>query len=209
MQVKHISSFLLLASVLGGVVTSSPALAEPTKISQAFRQNLVLKAGEIIEVRLNSNDTLYVSRGERKAAELRVDQPVVSDNGNILISEGAIISGEFIPVSGGSKFVARTLTTQDGMIRIVGETDLINDVKDPRETGIGSLLGDAGIGAAAGALLGGIFGDRSISTEKILGGAAASIILGNVTAPQVVVIDPALPLSIVTKRKLTFRAQSF
>jgi predicted lipid-binding transport protein (Tim44 family) len=85
---------------------------------------------------------------------------------------------------------------------------LINDVKDPRETGIGAIAGDAAIGAVAGGLLGGLFGGRSIiATENILGGAAISTVVGNITAPQVVVIEPSRSIGIVTSRNLTFRTQ--
>jgi outer membrane lipoprotein SlyB len=55
---------------------------------------------------------------------------------------------------------------------------------------------DALIGAAAGAILGGLFGDRVISTEKVLGGAAAGAVIGNVTAPEVAVIDPNANLTL-------------
>jgi hypothetical protein len=207
MQSQHIP-FLALALVLGGAIQTSPTSAAPTKIAQMFRQNAVLRSGETIDVRLNSNETLYISTGERKAADLLVDQNVISETGVVLIPQGAIISGEFVPVSGGSKFVAKTLTSRGGTVRMVAESALINDVKDPRESSFGSIAGDAAIGAAAGALLGGLFGGRSIvATENILGGAAAGAIVGNVTAPQVVVIEASQPLSIITRRNLTFRTQ--
>ncbi len=215
----HISSLILALVLGGGIIDPSTASATSIKntskisskttpkISQVFRQNAVLRAGETIDLKLNSNETLYVGKGERKAVDLVVDRDVVSDSGIVLIPEGAIISGEFIPVSGGSKFIARTLSSRGGTVRMSGESDLINDVKDPRESGIGSILGDAAIGAVAGTILGGIFGDRSISTEKILGGAVVGGVIGNVTAPQVVVIEPSTPIAIVTRRNLTFRTQ--
>lgn len=212
MQFKYIQTIVLALALGSSIATNASAISietasqTPIKISQLFRQNVVLRAGETIDLRLNSNETLYVGKGERKVAEFIVDRDVVS-GGTVLIPEGAIISGEFIPVSGGSKFVAKTLTSRGGTVRMAGESDLINDVKDPRETGIGSILGDAGIGAVAGTILGGIFGDRSIATEKILGGAATGVIIGNVTAPQVVVIEPSTPITIVTRRNLTFRTQ--
>lgn len=212
MQFKYIQTIVLALALGSSIATNASAISietasqTPIKISQLFRQNVVLRAGETIDLRLNSNETLYVGKGERKVAEFIVDRDVVS-GGTVLIPEGAIISGEFIPVSGGSKFVAKTLTSRGGTVRMAGESDLINDVKDPRETGIGSILGDAGIGAVAGTILGGIFGDRSIATEKILGGAATGVIIGNVTAPQVVVIEPSTPIAIVTRRNLTFRTQ--
>ncbi|AFY74111.1 hypothetical protein Syn7502_02092 [Synechococcus sp. PCC 7502] len=208
---KAISS-LVLTAIVSGAVHIPPIQAESNqfnpsrnfKIAQVFRQNSVLRAGESIEVRLDSSETLYIGKGERKTADLRVDQDVISANGTVLIPEGAIIGGEFVPVSGGAKFVAKTLTSRGGTVRLLAESDLINDVKDPRETGVGSIAGDAAIGGLAGALLGGIFGDRSISTEKILGGAAAGVIVGNVTAPQVVVIEPSTPFTIVTRNNITF-----
>jgi len=208
MQTKQIS-FLVLALVLGGAIHTLPTTAEPIKIAQSFRQNTVLRSGEPIDVRLNSNETLYISNGERKNAELVVAQDVISETGIVLIPQGAIISGTFVPVSGGSKFVAKTLTSRGGTVRMVAESALINDVKDPRESGIASIIGDAAIGAAAGALLGGLFGGRSIvATENILGGAAAGAIVGNVTAPQVVVIEASQPLRIITRRNLTFQTQN-
>jgi len=214
MQTKYILS-LVLVMVLGSGASSysSAVLAQGTttsnpKIAQVFRQNAVLRSGETIEVRLDSKDTLYIGNGERKAVDLRVDRDVVSETGIVLIPEGAIISGEFVPISGGSKFVAKTLTSRGGTVRMVAESVLINDVKDPRETGIGAIAGDAAIGAVAGGLLGGLFGGRSIiATENILGGAVTSAVVGNITAPQVVVIEPSTSISIVTRRNLTFRTQ--
>lgn len=203
MKVQALSAITLAIALCGN---AAPLWAnQPLKTAQLLRQNSVLPAGQEIEVKLNSTETLYISTGERKAAELIVEQDVVADNGIVLIPEGAVITGEFVPVSGGSKFVARSLTSRGGTVRIAAESELINDVKDPRETGVAGIAGDAAIGAAAGAILGGIFGDRVISTEKILGGAAAGVLVGNVTAPQVVVIDPATPLTIFTRRSITFR----
>jgi len=213
MQTKRISS-LVLVMVLGSGY-SSAVLAQGTttttsnpKIAQVFRQNAVLRSGETIEVRVDSQDTLYIGTGERKAVDFLVDRDVISETGVVLIPEGAIISGEFVPISGGSKFVAKTLTSRGGTVRMVAESVLINDVKDPRETGLGAIAGDAAIGAVAGGLLGGLFGGRSIiATENILGGAATSVIVGNITAPQVVVIEPSTSISIITRRNLTFRIQ--
>ncbi len=184
-----------------------PAVAE-VKIAQGFQTNATLAAGQPIFVRLDRQETLYINNGERVNADLIVDQDVIADNGLVMIPEGAIISGQFVPVSGGSKFVARTLISRGATVRIGAESALINDTKDPRETGAGAIAGDAAIGAGAGAILGAILGG-GVSIEKILGGAAASVIVGNVTAPQVVVIDPYSSLSIITNRRLTFRIQDF
>jgi len=64
-------------------------------------------------------------------------------------------------------------------------------------------LTDAGIGGAAGAVLGGVL-RGNIQIIDILGGAAASVLVGNVTAPQVTVIEPNTVINIVTKQAITF-----
>jgi len=187
-------------------LNSAPALADSVKMAQVFRTDVNLPAGQTIIVRLDRQETLYIGTGERVYADLIVEEEVRSPNGLVVIPEGSIISGQFVPVSGGSRFVARSLTSRGATVRMSAESPLINDVKDPRETGVGAIAGDAAIGAGAGAVLGAIFGG-GVSIEKVLGGAAASVIVGNVTAPQVTVIDPNTSLSITTNRRLAFRMQ--
>ncbi|MCU0553042.1 MAG: hypothetical protein MUC48_27245 [Leptolyngbya sp. Prado105] len=68
------------------------------------------------------------------------------------------------------------------------ESNILEDRRDPRDTSVGSIAEDAGIGAAGGAALGEIFG--AIDLAEILGGAAAGVIVGNVTADEVVVVEP-------------------
>jgi hypothetical protein len=149
-------------------------------------------------------ETLYVPTGETVPAQLRVEQDVRDRNGTILIPAGATIDGRFVPVSGGSKYVAQSLTSRGATIRLQAESATINDIKDPRETGLGSIAVDSAIGAATAAVLAGVIGDRVLSTEKILGGAVAGAILGNVTAPQVTVIEPNLSVTLTTQQELRF-----
>lgn len=175
-----------------------------TKVAQVFRTNISLPAGQSISTKLANNETLYIQNGETKATKLRVERDIVSSNGVVLIPTGAIIEGEFVPVSGGSKFIARNLVTRNVTVSIGAESALIHDVKDPRKGSIGGIVTDAAIGAAGAAILSGVIGDRVIATEKVLGGAAAGVILGNITAAQVTVIDSNNMLSITTNRNLTF-----
>lgn len=65
---------------------------------------------------------------------------------------------------------------------------MIKDVKDPRDTSAGAIAEDAGIGAAGGTILGEVFGDAGVA--EIVGGAAAGVATGNLTADRVVVIEP-------------------
>ena len=106
--------------------------------------------------------------------------------------------GRFEPVSGGLRYVATRVEVGDRIYSLQAASDTLHDVKDPRETSAGSILGDAGIGAAGGALLGGILGD-GVSVGEVLGGAAAGAIIGNVTAQRIVVVEP--------NQTITLRAQ--
>ncbi len=183
-------------------ISRNPVYQQP--VAQVFRTTINLPAGQNIMTRLADNQTLVLNNGETKAAKLRVEQDVIANNGTVVIPVGAIINGEFIPVSGGSKFVARTLSSRGATVSMGAESALINDTKDPRETNTGSILTDAAIGAAGAAILSGVLGDRVISTEKILGGAAAGVIVGNTTAPQATVIEPKMSINVTTNRNLTF-----
>ncbi|VEP18630.1 conserved hypothetical protein [Hyella patelloides LEGE 07179] len=51
---------------------------------------------------------------------------------------------------------------------------------------------DTAIGAAGGEIFGEIFGNANV--EEIVGGAASGVVVGNVTADRVVVIDPNKPI---------------
>ncbi|MFN6068890.1 MAG: hypothetical protein ACK45T_17330, partial [Pseudanabaena sp.] len=158
---------------------------------------------QAIATKINRQDTLYIAKGETVNASLLVAQDIAANNGIVLIPSGALIEGQFVPVEGGSKFIAKKLTSRGATISLQAESALINDMKDPRETNAGSILTDAGIGGAAGAVLGSVL-RGGIRIEDILGGAAAGAVLGNVTAPQVTVIEPNTAINIVTKQTLTF-----
>ena len=173
------------------------------QVAQVFRSTLSLPVGQPIATKINRQDTLYINKGETVNASLLVAQDIAATNGTVLIPAGAVIEGQFVPVEGGSKFVAQKFTSRGATVGLQAESALINDVKDPRETNAGAILTDAGIGGAAGAVLGGVL-RGNVQIIDILGGAAASVIVGNVTAPQVTVIDPNTVINVVTKQQITF-----
>ena len=173
-------------------------------LAQVFRSTLNLPVGQAIATKINRQDTLYIAKGETVNASLLVAQDIAAaNNGTVLVPAGAIIEGQFVPVEGGSKFVAQKFTSRGASVRLQAESALINDTKDPRETGVGAILTDAGIGGAAGAVLGGVL-RGNVQIIDILGGAAASVLIGNVTAPQVTVIEPSTVINVVTKQTITF-----
>ncbi|BBC22857.1 hypothetical protein [Pseudanabaena sp. ABRG5-3] len=180
--------------------------SQPTypKVSQLFRSTLSLPAGQAIATKINRQDTLYIAKGETVNATLLVAQDITApSNGTVLIPAGAVIEGQFVPVEGGSKFVAQKFTSRGATVSLQAESALINDIKDPRETNAGSILTDAGIGGAAGAVLSGVL-RGNVQILDVLGGAAAGAVIGNVTAPQVTVIEPNAVINILTKQTITF-----
>jgi hypothetical protein len=186
---------------------ANPQSAQPqtpqNQVAQLFRSTLSLPAGQTIATKINRQDTLYIAKGETVAASLLVAQDIAANNGTVLIPAGAVIDGQFVPAEGGSKFVAQKFTSRGATVRLQAESALINDMKDPRETNTGAILTDAGIGGAAGAVLGGVL-RGNVQIIDILGGAAASVLVGNVTAPQVTGIEPSTVINVVTKQTITF-----
>jgi hypothetical protein len=178
-------------------------LVPKNQVAQVFRSNFNLPAGQAIPTKINRQDTLYISKGETVNASLLVAQDIAATNGTVLIPAGAVIEGQFVPAEGGSKFVSQKFTSRGATVRLQAESALINDIKDPRETNAGAILTDAGIGGAAGAVLSGVL-RGNVQILDILGGAAAGAVIGNVTAPQVTVIEPNSVINIVTKQTITF-----
>jgi len=222
MNVKRISKLAAIPSlsIVISIAATSLLMANPSsaasryrvrtqssapqnRVAQLFRSTLSLPIGQAIATKINRQDTLYIAKGETVNAILLVAQDIPATNGTILIPAGAAIEGQFVPAEGGSKFVAQKFTSRGASVRLQAESTLINDIKDPRETGAGSILTDAGIGGAAGAVLGGVL-RGNVQIIDILGGAAAAVLVGNVTAPQVTVIEPNTVINIVTKQTITF-----
>jgi hypothetical protein len=54
------------------------------------------------------------------------------------------------------RYVATAVEVGNQVYTVNAVSDLLRDIKDPRETNTGAILTDAGIGAAGGAAVGGI-----------------------------------------------------
>jgi hypothetical protein len=145
-----------------------------------------------LQVLSTTEETLYLGSGDVVERSLRVNQ-ATTFNG-VSIPAGAILRGQFEPVNGGLRYVTEGVQIGSQVYRLRAQSDLLHDVKDPRETSSGAILGDAAVGAAGGALISEVFGD--VSWGGVVGGAAAGVIVGNVTAQRVVIIEPNQPLTL-------------
>ncbi|MGF1459946.1 MAG: hypothetical protein ACFBSG_13075 [Leptolyngbyaceae cyanobacterium] len=144
-----------------------------------------------IRVMTQSEETLYFQPDTAYELPLVVET-AVTVNGRQLPA-GTVIQGRLEPVSGGLRYVATGVSAGGFQQSLAASSELLPDVKDPRETSTRAIAGDAAIGAAGGAVIGAVIGD-GICILEILGGAAAGVAVGNITAQRVVIIEPNEPV---------------
>jgi len=144
---------------------------------------------------ITGNETLYLSSDTPHAHSLELANGATVNG--LAFPAGSVVRGQFEPVDGGLQFVANAVESGNQIYNLNAASELLHDQKDPRETSTGAILGDAAIGAAGGLVLGEVFGDADFL--EILGGAAAGVIVGNTTAPFVVVVEPNQTITLTTR----------
>ena len=167
----------LSAVLLTGVGGALPRVVAPAAIAQTAA---TLSATTI------DGEPLYLSSDAVHEHRLQLTNGATVNG--IAFPSGSTVRGRFEPVDGGLQFVADAIESGSQVYRLNATSALLHDQKDPRETSAGAIIGDAAIGAAGGLVLGEVFGDADFL--EILGGAAAGVIVGNTTAPFVVVVEP-------------------
>lgn len=177
----------------GSLVAQNPGSFNPYNPAPQPGFNLrlsTLAAGTLMQTTSPFNERLYIAPNETRPISLIVHNPIRNAQGDIVVPYGSRVDGRFEPAPGGTRFVAESVIVNNQLFPLAAQSDVIHDVKDPRYTTSGKIIQDAAIGAAAGAILGLVTGDNAIATEEVLGAGAAGAVIGNVTAPQVVVVDP-------------------
>jgi hypothetical protein len=135
---------------------------------------------------LNQQQTLYLNNDRAYSYNLEVERPTTVNG--LTLPVGAEIQGQYVPAEGGLRYQANSVIINGNVYDFNATSDVIPDVKDPRDTRTGSIAEDAGIGAAGGLILGEILGDAGLGGA--IGGAAAGAAVGNITADRVVVVEP-------------------
>ncbi|OLP19275.1 hypothetical protein BST81_05820 [Leptolyngbya sp. 'hensonii'] len=187
---------------------ASPQDADSSQVAQLFKRppsnsggcgpqgcrltidQSTLQTGDIVMARYDGKDRQVIQAGETRKLVLTLAEPVVNRSGRTVLPAGGVIEGEIVPVEGGGQFVAQRILVNNTAYNFPAASGTIHDTKDPTQTDAGAIAGDAAIGAAGGIVLGQVLGQRGITLEQILGGAVAGVVVGNVTAPQAVVINP-------------------
>jgi len=168
---------------------SSAEVNQPVQTTQTSQQRdgRIAQSDTALRTTLKQQgDTLYLSRKKTYEYDLVLRSESAIDGRRLPV--GAIVRGRFEPAEGGLVYVADSVELGDRIVRINAVSELLRDRKDPRQTSTGAILTDAAIGAAGGYVLGEVLGDAGVI--EVLGGAAAGAVIGNTTAPFVVVIRP-------------------
>lgn len=186
MKIRNLALLPLLAAPMLPFAPVAPA-----------RADLVAQARETSSVQVvpDTNETLYFNPDETYDLAVVVDSPATVNG--LRFPAGTVIHGRLEPVEGGLRYVSTHVETGGFRNSLQAESDVLHDVKDPRETSVGSIAVDTAIGAAGGAALGAILGN-GVSLGEVLGGAAAGAAVGNITAQRVVVLQPGevIPLEV-------------
>lgn len=184
---RRVGSWAAGATLLLGALSLFPEAG----LSQKNPQQ-ILAQSSTIAANSAQEETLYLNNDRIYNYNLIASESSTIDN--VRIPSGATIVGRYEPAKGGLRYVAKAVVYGDRTYRINAVSEVIEDVKDPRDTSAGAIAEDAGIGAAAGTVLGEVFGDADV--EEIVGGAVAGGVVGNVTADRVVVIESDRPITL-------------
>lgn len=198
LAVKTIGSLsALLCLGLGPLAIEADAQVFSSQRSQGGSQNEPTNSGSAqvpqgqtgqaaVQTTLDNPETLYLDKRESYDYDLVVAR--ASSIGGRRLPVGAVIRGQFLPTEGGLFYQANSVELADRIYDIDAYSDVLHDKKDPRETSTGAILTDAAIGAVGGYVIGEVLGEPDL--WEVAGGAAAGVIVGNTTAPFVVVVKP-------------------
>lgn len=177
----------MTATAFVPLLISTPAIANSLSFETAqlfpdrddeYRRSSrgVVPRGTFIPVTYDRGKKIIVSPEETADITLTVAEDVESESGRIAIPAGSRIEGELRPADGGTQFVAQNLILEgrdrgypiEAASREITDTEVINEKSNP------DILRGAVIGAAAGAVLGEIFG--GIDLGEVLAGAGVGVL---------------------------------
>ncbi len=162
----------------------------PSAATQQFDLGtLQLQQGTVIRASSSAAQAQYFHSDTVHPFGLTVVENIYDPYGRLLLPAGSEIYGQLLPTSGGLQYIATSMEINDKIYSMQARSDVLLDQKDPRQASAAAIGGDAAIGATAGLVLGAMTGG-GVTMANLVGGAVGSMMIGNVTAPQVVVIQP-------------------
>lgn len=183
-----LNRFLALTTLVGATTFFAPVASA----NQAEGSLIAQTNNRFITATSAQSETLYLNKDKRYSFNLEVTRGGRFAGYNL--PAGSIIRGQYVPAEEGLRYVADAAIVNGRTFNINARSDVLETVKDPRDTSGGAVAEDAGIGAGAGIVLGEVFGDAGVG--EAAGGAAAGAAVGHLTADNVVVIEPDQPINL-------------
>ncbi|MCY7272627.1 MAG: AMIN domain-containing protein, partial [Phormidesmis sp. CAN_BIN44] len=146
----------------------------------------LLPAGTVLSLRYPGTQVLPLSSESRQEV-LLLQSDLRDRSGRLIASEGTEVLGKFEMSGGGSRFIAQAILLRGQNVTIAAQSDVLGGA---RKVSNNRLIRNSGIGALAGAVLGGLAGGN------VIGGAAAGAAVTYATAPKSATIQPGQILEV-------------
>ncbi len=141
---------------------------------------ITLPAGNVLSLRYDRLQMLKLKPGERQQEILVLQTPIVDRTGQVVVPQGSLVLGDFETDQAGSRFTAKVLSTSRYNLSILAQSNLL---QPSRQVSNRAVLQNSGIGALAGAIVGGLGG-------TFFGGAAAGAAITYAISPRETMIQP-------------------
>jgi hypothetical protein len=138
---------------------------------------VVLPAGTVLNVRYPGSGVLKLQANKPRQEVLLLQNEIRDRAGNLIIPLGSQVYGRFET----NRFVAQSIVIQGRSFPFVAQSDSLDGTRQVSDR---ALIRNSGIGAVAGALLGGLSGGT------VVGGAAVGAGITYATAPKPATIQP-------------------
>ncbi|MEM8778732.1 MAG: hypothetical protein AAGF26_07655 [Cyanobacteria bacterium P01_G01_bin.49] len=213
----NFSKLSTLSSLLAAMMVTTSLLPMASVSAQNYPSNqkqvtisntVTIPRGNLIPVRYDEDDLLYVNQGEYLPLEVKVAANIRNRQGELLIPAGTAIRGQLEPTANGARFVAREIILDDNQWLSLNATSYeISKTETVNEGAtVANILSGTFAGAGTATIIAGTTGDRRIDPLEVLGGAAFGTLAGWALpegqiigggSRQVVVIDPNQDLTLM------------
>ncbi|MCU0549358.1 MAG: AMIN domain-containing protein [Leptolyngbya sp. Prado105] len=161
------------------LINQQPA---PQQISYSnLPSDSMLPVGTKLSLFYPGNEPLRLQGNQSRQDVLVLQNEIRDRAGRLLVAPGSAVMGKFETDRNGSRFVTQAVTVQGQNLALVGRSDAIGGERQVQDN---RLIQNSGLGAIAGAVLGGLSGGN------VIGGAAVGAGVTYLTAPRPATIQP-------------------
>lgn len=162
--------------------------SNPTPGTISLSNNVILPVGTNLLLQYPGNEPLRLQGNQSRPEVLRLQSEIRDRAGRLIAPFGTAVFGRFETNREGSRFIAEAISVQGQNVSFIGRSDRLGG--GSRQVSEGRLLRNSGIGALAGAIIGGLSGGN------VIGGAALGAGATYVLAPKPATIQPGQVISV-------------